>query len=720
MKKIIITLSVVFCLFFVAIAALVFFVNPNQFKPLLVQEVKKSTGLDLSINADINWTFFPSFGLELGEIELKNPDGFSRTNLAKVDNVSVNVGILPLLDHTLQIGEVNLDGADIQLEKLKSGQTNYEFSATQTEKKTQSQETVTSSSGEVSDKSTSTETISQSGVSQSRNAWNVEVAGIAINHAKFAMIDHVANSTTQINDLSLKITEFEFNKWTPFSFEVAGKIDQQQFNFAGSGEFNIDQQLKQYALQNMELNAAYNNADIDIEKATLSFASFALDQTSPLKLSVKMKGNGISGTVEGQSELLVNSALSDIKLSGLALTGDLAGDKLPMQKLKVNLNSNISLNTKTKKADITIPQLVVNDITLDGQLNALLSEIPKIRFDFHTNKLDVDSLLASMKTKQVSADDKKSTNVPASSSPSATKTTNSSAQHEPDLSALSMVDLAGSVRIDDLKANNVKITNWDSAIQVKNGKAILSKFTADLYDGTVSANATLNATAQLPTYNLDADIKSVQIQPLLVALADKDVLEGTGNITASINGKSLITDKLMKNLAGTLDIDFADGAVNGINIAQMIRVRYAQFKGETVADEESVKKTDFSSLTSTVDLKNGVASTSNLTMASPLLRVHGEGSANYIKQTTDFLVRTSVVKSLEGQGGKGIDELRDVTIPIKVTGAWDDLKYRLVFDDVLKQKAEKEIDRGLEKLDSKIKDEKTKEAINSLLKGLLK
>lgn len=720
MKKLIITLIVVVCLFFAALAALVFFVNPNQFKPLLVQEVKKSTGLDLSINADINWKFFPTFGLSLGDIELKNPTGFSRTNLAKVDNVSVSVGLLPLIDHTLQIGAVNLDGADIQLEKLKSGQTNYEFSATQTEQETQSPATVTSSSDKASSKSASAETTSQSGQSQSKNAWNVEVTGIAINHAKFAMIDHMANSTTNINDLSLHITEFEFSKWTPFSFVVAGQIDLQQFNFAGNGEFNIDQQLKQYALQNIELNAAYNNSDIDIEKATLSFASFALDKASPFKLSVKMKGDGISGTVEGQSELLVNSALSDIKLSGLALTGDLTGNKLPMQKLKVNLSSNISLNTETKKADITIPQLVVNDMTLDGQLNALLSEIPKVRFDFHTDKLDVDSLLVSMQTKEVSTDDKKGTSAPASSTPSATKTSNSPAQEEPDLSDLSMVDLAGSVRIDDLKANNVKLTNLDSAIQVKSGKATLSKFTANLYDGSVSANAVLNGTGKVPTYNANADIKSVQIQPLLVAVADKDVLEGTGNIKAAINGKSLITDNLMKNLAGTLDIDFDDGAINGINVAQMIRVKYAQFKGETVSDEESVKKTDFSSLTSTVNLKNGVASTSNLAMASPLLRVHGEGSANYIKQTTDFLVRTSVVKSLEGQGGKGIDELRDVTIPIKVTGSWDDLKYRVVFDDVLKQKAEKEIDRGLKKLDGKIKDEKTKEALNSLLKGLLK
>ncbi|MEI8631446.1 hypothetical protein P4S72_03545 [Vibrio sp. PP-XX7] len=47
-------------------------------------------------------------------------------------------------------------------------------------------------------------------------------------------------------------------------------------------------------------------------------------------------------------------------------------------------------------------------------------------------------------------------------------------------------------------------------------------------------------------------------------------------------------------------------------------------------------------------LKQGIASTNNLTMKSPLLRVHGEGQADYLKQSLDMLVRTSFVGSFEG------------------------------------------------------------------------
>ncbi|MCV5803164.1 hypothetical protein OFN34_30655, partial [Escherichia coli] len=87
-----------------------------------------------------------------------------------------------------------------------------------------------------------------------------------------------------------------------------------------------------------------------------------------------------------------------------------------------------------------------------------------------------------------------------------------------------------------------------------------------------------------------------------------------------------------------------------------------------------VKKTDFSAMTATLKLNKGVVSTDNLHAQSPLLRVRGKGSANYINETVDFTISTSIVGTLEGQGGKNIDELKDITIPINVSGKWADPK----------------------------------------------
>jgi AsmA protein len=243
-------------------------------------------------------------------------------------------------------------------------------------------------------------------------------------------------------------------------------------------------------------------------------------------------------------------------------------------------------------------------------------------------------------------------------------------------------------------------------------------FSSKLYQGTINAKAQLDARKTPATYIATSTIKGVKVQPLLVDVADNDKLEGTGNIDVNVKGSSLTPTGIKQNLVGTVAINFADGAVHGINVAQLIRENYAKFKGQSVESTKEVKKTDFSAMTATLKLNKGVVSTDDMKAQSPLLRVRGNGKANYLNETVDFTISTSIVGTLEGQGGKNIDELKDITIPINVSGKWADPKFKLVFDDVLKQKAQKEIDRGVEKLTDKIKDEKTKEAVDGLLKNL--
>ncbi|MEF1298355.1 AsmA family protein, partial [Vibrio parahaemolyticus] len=336
-----------------------------------------------------------------------------------------------------------------------------------------------------------------------------------------------------------------------------------------------------------------------------------------------------------------------------------------------------------------------------------LGDIPKIRFALHSPNIDLDEFLGL--DKQAPASEK-----PASGGKSAS----AGPEVEPDLSALKALDVKGDITIDKFKAANAKMEAVKASFTVNRGVFDLTSFSSKLYQGTISATARLDARKTPATYSVKKSIKGVKVQPLLIDVANNDKLEGTGNIDVNVQGSSLTPTGIKQNLAGTVAINFADGAVNGINVAQLIRENYARFKGQKVESTNEVKKTDFSAMTATLKLNKGVVSTDNLHAQSPLLRVRGKGSANYINETVDFTISTSIVGTLEGQGGKNIDELKDITIPINVSGKWADPKFKLVFDDVLKQKAQKEIDRGVEKLTDKIKDEKTKEAVDGLLKNL--
>jgi AsmA protein len=157
----------------------------------------------------------------------------------------------------------------------------------------------------------------------------------------------------------------------------------------------------------------------------------------------------------------------------------------------------------------------------------------------------------------------------------------------------------------------------------------------------------------------------------------------------------------------------------------MIREARATLKGQRAEYVKETRKTDFSDLTASFVLGGGKARSQDIQLFAPALRVHGEGETNLVSEQLDFLFNTSVVGTSKGQGGRDIDELKDVTIPVRISGSWSqpsyqlDLKALLQNNTLLKEKARKEAERGLNKLlGNKGDNDAVKGAADALLKGL--
>ncbi|WP_261884664.1 AsmA family protein [Vibrio pomeroyi] len=711
MKKLLIFIAVPVFVVIAAILALVLLVNPNKFKPLIVEQAQKHTGLELVIEGDISWQFFPSIGFELGQTELRNPEGFTQPNLFKVDTVGVDVSVTPLFSNQLEIGNITLDGAEFYLETLKDGRKNID-ALTQASAPQESETAVADTTPESAPAPQEQSATEASG-------WTINLAGVTVSNALFEMDDKQAGSFTKLYDVSLNLSEFAVDTWTTATFAASGENNQQKFSANGSAEFKLAEGFASYALRNIDLNAKFNDPATSIDSAKIGLDTFEFDKVNQLTYAVVGKAAGLDLDLKGGGELTVDSAISKVTLNKLTLDSTFKGDTLPQSPMKVDMLSDLSFDLTKSHLSFVLEKLQANSIALDGKADVTLSEIPKVRFSLHSPNIDLDEFLGLGNTTGTAS------TAPSESAGGSTSNSGSSEpakEVEPDLSALKTLDVKGDITIDKFKASNAKMQNVKTAFSVNRGIAELTSFTSNLYQGSISATAKLDARKTPATYTAKKKIKGVKVQPLLVDVADNDMLEGTGNIDVNVKGKSLTPTGIKKNLVGTIAINFEDGAVNGINVAQLIRENYAKIKGEKVESTNEAQKTDFSAMKATLKVDKGWVSTNDLSAQSPLLRVTGQGKANFINETVDFLVRTSIVGSLEGQGGKSIDDLKDVTIPTKVTGQWADPKFALVFDDVLKQKAQKEIDRGLEKLDEKygdkIKDEKTRDAVNGLLKGL--
>lgn len=706
MKKLFLFIAIPLAIVVLAIAALMLMVNPNQFKPLIADQVRNQTGLELVIDGDIGWQFFPSLGFQLGETRLNNPSGFTNPDLFTVKQVGVSVSVMPLLDKRLEIGSVVFDGAQVYIETLKNGESNLDAltkASTQTEATSQ--------------QTTSNESASQpADETQAAQEWSIALSGVTVSNALLDIRNQQTGASTQLFDVGLTVSEFVADQWTTANFQAKGKSNEQSFAATGSAEFKLSQNFVEYDLRNIEFNASYADAGNTIESAQITLESFVFDTVNAMTYQVSGSSPDMDFNAKGSLGLTINKAITLAKVDALQLEATLEGTSLPQSPTDIAMSSDLSFDLDKSFLDFVLHKLTVNQIELDGKATVQLAEIPKIRFALHSPNIDVDALNASSAQASTSSPASDTDGSQSESKPENTSPPAQNQEVEPDLSALKNLDIKGIISIDKFKAANAHMQKVKADFYVNRGVAELTSFSSQLYGGSISAKAKLNANTSPATYSAVKRIKGVKVQPLLIDVMDNDKLEGTGNIDVDVSGKSLTTTGIKNNLVGTVKINFLDGAVNGINIAQMIRDTYAKIQGQRVSASSEPKKTDFSAMRATLKLNKGIVSTNDMKAESPLLRIEGSGSANYLNETVDFLVRTSVVGTLEGQGGKQITELRDVTIPIKVTGQWADPKFALIFDDVLKQKAKKEVERATERLG--IKDEKTKKAVDGLLKGL--
>ena len=129
-----------------------------------------------------------------------------------------------------------------------------------------------------------------------------------------------------------------------------------------------------------------------------------------------------------------------------------------------------------------------------------------------------------------------------------------------------------------------------------------------------------------------------------------------------------------------------DGAVKGLDLNSSLREVRASVRralGKETGTTVKSKKTDFSAMTASFTIRDGVLDNRDLALKSPLLRVAGAGSIDLVKGELDYGVKASVVASREGQGGQERADLLGITVPVKLYGPLSAPQYSIDFAAML-------------------------------------
>jgi AsmA protein len=186
------------------------------------------------------------------------------------------------------------------------------------------------------------------------------------------------------------------------------------------------------------------------------------------------------------------------------------------------------------------------------------------------------------------------------------------------------------------------------------------------YGGQASGELTVDVTSGNPTYALHSDLAGVRALPLLRSVADFDKLDGKLQAKIAVRSSGNSQRAMMSNLSGTVFAVFQDGALRGLNVAQMIRsLTSGTLSGWQAAPEQT---TDLTQLSASFQIEKGQATTSDLNLVGPLVRVTGGGTVDLVNKSLALRVEPKLVLTTEGQG-RTADPV-GLGIPVMIDGPW--------------------------------------------------
>lgn len=230
------------------------------------------------------------------------------------------------------------------------------------------------------------------------------------------------------------------------------------------------------------------------------------------------------------------------------------------------------------------------------------------------------------------------------------------------------------------------------------GTLRISRLAGRAWGGTVEASGSAEARSRRIAVKLAAE--GVNIDALLKEVAGKDLLEGTGRVSADLETHGATVGAMRSHLGGKVALRLANGAVKGVNLARSFRQAKALLGGRQDASTKasSTEKTDFSEMSVSAQVAEGVAQSDDLELKSPFLRIGGAGRFDIGRGTIDYTARAAVVDSAKGQEGADLSVLKGVTVPVRLSGPFDAIDWKIQWSGIASAAVENKLRQRLKGL----------------------
>ncbi|HKW55519.1 MAG TPA: AsmA family protein [Stellaceae bacterium] len=600
-KRLLIGIAVVVVLLIAAVIAVPFLIPVDTYKSKLVAAVKDSTGRDLRIDGKMSFSLFPVVGLEANDVSFSNPPGAASKDMAKLGKLQVALQVLPLLHRDIEIKRLVLVDPVIDLEVDKQGRPNWQFSASPapaTPAKQPDKAAPGGGGGSLSD---------------------LHLDDVRLVNGRVTYLDQRSGAKQELSEIGMTVSLPSLDG--PFSAAGAATWRNEKMTLAAS-------LAKPRAFMDGKTSAA-----------ALKLAS------KPINFDFKGEGAGSTPLkLDGAVDLQVPSvrglaawAGQPLKLPGTGLGPLAISGKVSMAGSKIAF-SDASLGLDDMKAK--------GELALDSG-----GARPALKGKLDVDKLDANPYLPP---------EKEAKPAPAAGKPGGgPAAAKSDWSDDPiDLTPLKSADVDFALTAGGLQYRKIQVGKSALALKLVNGRFESDLTELALYKGAGKGKVVLDGSGAVPAIEADFNLSGVQVQPLLHDAADLDRVSGTGGFATAVSGHGKSQREIITALNGKGDLNFANGVIKGLNLVGMVKNVAASFQGA----QSGADQTDFSNLTGTYTITNGILRNSDLQLKSAEVPMTGAGTVDLPHRSVDYKITPKIAGA--------------IAVPVVIKGPWDNLSYQ--------------------------------------------
>ena len=404
-------------------------------------------------------------------------------------------------------------------------------------------------------------------------------------------------------------------------------------------------------------SAHYQNEPVKLALGLAQSKDFLSGKRSPITLALELPATQLhfNGSIIQKASLMAEGALELDVADMNALLGWATGKPSAGMPKHVALKTGLYMQNEKafalKEATIAVDALkATGSLAID-----MAGAVPAVKGNLALAKLDVDALGAH------------GGNAAHGAAPAKAAAKQDGWSDAPlDMSALRAANVNLGVVITSLSSGALELSNIAGDVVTSNGVGKLVLTHLALYGGTAKGTVTVDGSGAGAGLTTNLTLAGIQIEPLMTALSGDSKLKGTANLALNVAGRGASQRALVSSLSGNGSANVTDGAIKGINIASFLRDAKKGF----ILGDGSTEATDFTELTASYTISNGILSNDDLLMKSPILRLTGSGTVNLPARSVAYRAVPTIVGTLKGQGGKDKLSSGGLDIPLIISGPW--------------------------------------------------